>query len=191
MPITPLPRGVIELDRSPPLQNAQQLLLRAEAEIRLIDRAQPQNAAAEREALSAAWGAGKPCAPRFEYLPRPSFAALRAELETASEHLSAFGPLGALYAARARELESEAAAAEHIGSAAFAACAALRYPLEQSADAEAAEAWAAHWIGASDRRSTTLHKSDDRADPNSLFATLERATAGLPVRVEVRANQAA
>src|SRR5258706_14062991 len=107
MPVTALPRGMIELDRSPPLQNAQQLLLRAEAEIRLIDRAQPLNAAAEREALSGAFGAGRPRAPRFEYLPRPAFAALRAELETAAKNLPALGPLGALYAARAQELERE------------------------------------------------------------------------------------
>jgi len=38
MAITPQPRGVIELDRTPLFQNTQQLLRRAEAEVRLIDR---------------------------------------------------------------------------------------------------------------------------------------------------------
>ena len=191
MPIAPLPRGVIELDRTPPLQNAQQLLLRAEAEIRLIDRVQPSNASAEREALIAAWGAGKPRAPRFEYRPRPAFGALRGELENAATSLTAFGPLGALYAARARELEVEASAAEHIDSESFTVHSARRYPVETSTDADAADKWAARWISASDRESTTLHRSDDRADLRSLFSTLERATEGLPVRVEIRPNQAA
>jgi hypothetical protein len=191
MPITPLPRGVIELDRSPPLQNAQQLLLRAEAEIRLIDRAQPINAAAEREALIQAWRSGTPRAPRFEYRARPAFGALRRELESAANNLTAFGSLGGLYAARARELVVEAGAAEHIDSEAFGSYSACRYPLEVSADAGAADAWAARWISASDRRSTTLHESDDRGDPWSLFSTLQRATEGLPVRVELRPNQAA
>jgi len=191
MSITPLPRGVIELDQSAPFYNAQQLLLRAEAEIALLDRAQPSNAAAEREALIADFGAGRPREPRFAYRPRPALFALRAELSATATRLEAFGPLGALYAARARELELEASAAEHIDSEAFGAHAARRYPLEVSVDADAAHAWAARWIGASDRESTTLHRSDDRADPRSLLATLERATEGLPVRVEIRANQAA
>ena len=191
MPIAPLPGGVIELDRSPVFQNAQRLLLRAEAEIALIDRAQPSNAAVEREALIAAWGAGKPRAPRFEYRARPAFGGVRGELELAARTLEAHGRLGALYAARARELELEARIAEHIASDSFASHAARRYPLEVSPDADAADAWAAHWIGANDRRSTTLHKSDDRADPHSLVSKLERATEGLPVRVEIRPNQAA
>src|SRR5450432_705389 len=78
MSITPQPRGVIELDRTPLFQNTQQLLRRAEAEIRLIDRAQPLNAAPEREALIADWGSGKQRAPRFEYAARPRSAACAA-----------------------------------------------------------------------------------------------------------------
>ena len=45
MPITPLPRGVIDLDQSAPFQNAQQLFLRSEAEIALIDPTAPKKAA--------------------------------------------------------------------------------------------------------------------------------------------------
>jgi hypothetical protein len=191
MPVTPLPRGVIELDRSAPLQNAQRLLLRAEAEIRLIDRAQPLNAVAEREALIAAWGAGKPRSPRFEYRPRAELSSLRAELAAAIATLGAFGALGALYAGRAQELDAEAAAAEHVGTEGFAEHAARRYPLQDSPDAWVANELAKRWIGSSDHRSATLHRSDDRADPRSLFCTLERATEGLPVRVEIRPNQAA
>jgi len=149
------------------------------------------NAAAEREALITAWGAGKPRAPRFVYAARPALGALRQQLENGAIELEGLGSLGALYALRARELEVEAATAEHVDDAAFAAHAARRYPLETSADAAAADARAARWIHATDRRSTTLHKSDDRADPHSLFCALERAAEGLPVRVEVRPNQAA
>lgn len=191
MPITPLARGVIELDRSPALENARQLLRRAEAEIALIDRVQPVNAATEREALIAAFGAGRPRAARFEYRVRPSFRLLRAELSGLAERLPALGPLGALYAERAAELESEACAAEHVGGDEFAEHAARRYPLEAGSDTEAADALAAQWIQEGDRRSSTLHRSCDRGDPESLFSALERATEGLPVRVEVRPNQAA
>jgi hypothetical protein len=122
MPITPLSRGVIELDRTPLFQNTQQLLRRAESEIRLIDRAQPLNIAAEREALIADFGSGKPRAPRFEYAARPALGGLRADLQRAASAIGGFGALGAAYAARALELDCEAAAAESVRRA-------LRAPL--------------------------------------------------------------
>lgn len=191
MPITPHPRGVIELDRTPLFQNTQQLLRRAETEIRLLDRAQPLNAAREGEALIADWGSGKCRPPQFEYPPRPMLGELRSALEFCHDAIGGFGALGATYAARARELEIEARAAERIGAADFAGFAALRYPLESSPDAETADAWAARWISTPEEAASRLHRSDDRADPESLFRALEAATQGLPVRVQLRANQAA
>ena len=190
MAITPQPRGVIDLDRTPLFQNTQQLLRRAEAEIRLLDRAQPTNAVSEREALIVDYGAGRQRAPHFEYGPAPDLGALRNALSGAAKALSGLGALGAVYAARALELELEAQAAERVGSAQFEACCALRYPLETSPDAAAADAWAERWILAADEPPTKLHRSDDRADPESLICALERATEGLPVRVQIR-NQAA
>jgi hypothetical protein len=191
MSITPQPRGVIELDRTPLFQNTQQLLRRAEAEVRLIDRAQPLNAAIEREALIADFGAGRQREPRFEYAKRPALGSLRSALEGAALAIGGLGALGAAYAARALELETEAQAAEHIATPELRSFSARRYPLEQSVDADAADAWAARWIHAADDVLGKQHRSDDRSDPRSLFCALERATAGLPVRVEVRANQAA
>ncbi|MES1178295.1 MAG: tyrosine/phenylalanine carboxypeptidase domain-containing protein [Myxococcales bacterium] len=191
MPITPQPRGVIELDRTPLFQNTQQLLRRVESEVRLIDRAQPLNIAAEREALIADFGSGRGREPRFEYGPRPDLGSLRAALQTAATAIGGFGALGAAYAERALELECEAAAAETIDTPAFLGHCAGRFPLEVSADAEAADAWAARWIAAPEDPPAKLHRSDDRGDPSSLFCALERATAGLPVRVQVRASQAA
>ncbi len=191
MPTAPQPRGVLELDRTPLFQGTQRLLRRAESEIRLLDRAQPLNAALEREALIGEWGAGRCRAPRFEYAARPALGGLRAALEAAAVAIGGLGALGAAYAARALELEVEAAAAEVIGTAEFAACSARRYRLEPSPDVDAAEAWAARWIDAPDDAPSKQHRSDDRSDAASLYRALERATAGLPVRVEVRANQAA
>ncbi|HEY3256472.1 MAG TPA: tyrosine/phenylalanine carboxypeptidase domain-containing protein [Polyangiaceae bacterium] len=190
MAIAPQPRGVIELDRTPLFQNTQQLLRRAEAEIRLIDRAQPTNAAAEREALISDFGAARPRAPQFEYAAPPELGKLRAALANAATAIGGLGALGAAYAARALELELEAQAAEQVGLPLFAACCARRFPLESSPDADAADAWAARWIQAPDAASSKLHRSDDRSDPESLICTLERATEGLPVRVQIR-NQAA
>jgi Domain of unknown function (DUF1704) len=191
MPITPQPRGVIELDRTPLFQNTQQLLRRAEAEIRLLDRVQPLNGAAQREALIADWGSGKERAPHFEYAASAALGPLRAALEAAAVAIGGFGSLGAAYAARALELETEALAAEHVSSFEFAACAARRYPLDQTPDADAADELAARWIGTLDSAPTKQHRSDDRSDPDSLLCALERATAGLPVRIEIRPNQAA
>src|SRR6478735_4774712 len=175
MAIAPQPRGVIELDRTPLFQNTQQLLRRAEAEIRLLDRAQPTNAIVEREALIVDYGAGRARAPEFEYASPPEFGKLRAALTAAASSIGGFGALGAAYAARALELECEAAAAEKIGSPDFATYCARRYPLESSPDADAADAWAARWIHAADAPHTTLHRSDDRGDPESLICALERA----------------
>ncbi|HKO53186.1 MAG TPA: tyrosine/phenylalanine carboxypeptidase domain-containing protein [Polyangiaceae bacterium] len=190
MSIAPQPRGVIELDRTPLFQNTQQLLRRAEAEIRLIDRAQPTNAVPEREALIVDFGAGRQRAPDFEYAASPALGKLRAGLSAAAKAIGGFGALGAAYAARALELECEAEAAEQIGTAQFAACCARRYPLDSSPDGEAADAWAARWIQTADVTPTKLHRSDDRSDPESLICALERETVGLPVRVQIR-NQAA
>ena len=191
MPITPQPRGVIELDRTPIFQNTQQLLRRAEAEVRLIDRTQPLNAVPEREALIVDWGSGRRRAPRFEYAAPPALGSLRSALESAALAIGGFGALGRAYAGRALELECEARAAECIASPEFAEHCARRYPLEVSVDADAADVWAARWIGAVDDTRSLLHRSDDRADPDSLFCALERATEGLPVRVQIRPNQAA
>ncbi|HEY0463046.1 MAG TPA: tyrosine/phenylalanine carboxypeptidase domain-containing protein [Polyangiaceae bacterium] len=191
MAIAPQPRGVIELDRTPLFQNTQQLLRRAEAEIRLLDRAHPTNAVPEREALISDYGSGRQRAPNFEYAPPPALGSLRSALSAAATAIGGFGALGAAYGARALELECEAVAAVQIGAPAFARCCARRYPLESSPDAHAADAWAARWIHAADEAPTKLHRSDDRADPESLICTLERVAEGLPVRVQIRNQTAA
>src|SRR6478609_4584301 len=98
MTIAPQPRGVIELDRTPLFQNTQQLLRRAEAEIRLLDRAQPTNAVLEREALILDYGAGRQRAPSFEYAPAPELGKLRAALSATAAAIGGFGALGGAYA---------------------------------------------------------------------------------------------
>src|SRR3954467_7801195 len=98
MAIAPQPRGAIELDRTPLFQNTQQLLRRAETEIRLLDRVQPTNAVPEREALIEDYGSGRQRAPKFEYAPPVSLAKLRAALSTAAAAIGGFGALGGAYA---------------------------------------------------------------------------------------------
>src|SRR6478736_3934833 len=101
MAIAPQPRGVIELDRTPLFQNTQQLLRRAEAEIRLLDRCQPTNAASEREALIVDYGDGRQRAPNFEYAPAPELGKLR---QRSSSALLSFQPAarGAIRSRRRR-----------------------------------------------------------------------------------------
>ncbi len=191
MPITPQPRGVIDLDRTPLFQNTQQLIRRAEAEIGLIDRVQPVNGAVEREALIVDWGSGRQRAPLFEYAAAPDLSHLRRLLVSTADAIGGFGALGDAYAARCLELECEARIAECVGGPELLAHAARRFPLEGGPDGDAAEAWTARWIHTQDDPHGKQHRSDDRSDPESLLCALERATEGLPVRVQVRANQAA
>ena len=169
MAIAPQPRGVIELDRTPLFHNTQQLLRRAEAEIRLIDRAQPTNAIPEREALIVDYGAGRARAPNFRY---DAAACARRACVRRFRLRPRPSAVWARWGPRTRPARSsfcaKREAAEQVGTAQFAACCARRYPLESSLDADAADAWAARWIQAPDVAQTVLHRSDDRADPGEL-----------------------
>jgi len=188
-----LPSPVVELDRSPPFLAAQRWLSRAEAEIALIDRTQPVNAAAERAALLADFERGQPRAPQFSYAPRPVLTELRAALDVLARSLEGEGPLGCAYADRARELAAEAAAAEAIDTAEFAERAEQRYVPGAAEDVLVAETWVSTWLGSTleEVPASSQHRSDDRADPESLLRALERAAGGLPLRIEVRPNQIA
>src|SRR6185436_1361532 len=90
------------LDGSPPFRAAQAVCERAEREIRLIDRAQPLNLAAERARLLAGLSGGEKPVPRLEYARPPELSTLRRELVRVASALAAFGPLALLYIERAR-----------------------------------------------------------------------------------------
>jgi hypothetical protein len=181
------------LDDSPAFRAVHALCERAEREIRLIDRAQPLNVPAERARLLADLRAGRAARAELTYSPSPELSSLRAELERASVTWDALGPLGQLYAARARELACEAELAEAIGAPDFAARAGRRFPADSGVDGRAAEQMASEWAQSFSGQARGSHCSDDERDAESLLSVLRRRALelGLRVRVEVRATQAA
>lgn len=172
-----------------PERNVAEALVSAERQIRLIDRVAPLNLLSERERLLAALARGKRVEPRLRYAPPPDLGQLRDGLSRLCRELSSHGWLGDLYAARALELEREAALVEAIGRREFRSLALSRFHPE----AEGAEArvrglvaeWLAEPISAPEGE---LVVSDDQRHPLSLVNLLRAriGASGLPIRVELR-----
>ena len=123
----------------------------------------------------------------------PELAELRAALEAVVERVPDHDGWGRLYAERALELALEARAAELTGTAAFAACAAQRFPEDSTAAGRLADEWAADWCRLEPEADPDFpHFSDDERDPFSLVAMMRHAvgTHRLPFRVVVSAELA-
>lgn len=120
--------------------------------------------------------------------PRPAGVALgavRARLEQARAELQRLGRVGALYAARAAELELEARLVEAIGTPAFAVLARRRFPAPREHASELL-GWARQAASAGlPAPAEPLFRSDDLRSPSSLASQLERAIAALRVAVRV------
>lgn len=166
-------------------RNLERLLGRAERAIALLERCRPLNVVREQAELLAAWQRGEPSAPDWQYAGVPDLAGLRAGLESMVDKLAQAGAWGGLYAGRAAELYTEAAAAEALGSGAFSELAALRFPLGAGPDAQRAEQWALEWTAAPVELPSSTTPSDDERDPASLFSAMRRAVGErrLPFRV--------
>jgi len=138
-----------------------------------------------------AWQRGWPMAPEFRYGELPDLTWARRWLDQAIEELGFCHSWGRLYAARARELAREAAAAERIGTKGFAELAGLRYPLDTTPDGATADRWAQEWTHpVTPTGSPGRHRSDDDRDPYSLVSRMQRAVGEhrLPWRVVVDRN---
>lgn len=171
---------------------ADQALATAAARIRVVGSSTPVNLSREFERLLAVWTRGGGEAPRFEYAPPPSLAGVRAALMRAAEALEGEGELGALYAARAQELEVEAAICEAAGGAGCWAAARRRYAARDEFD-PAADALSAAWLagdpgsedpaGRDGARGTTW--SDDERASGSLVSRMRQEVGArrLPFRV--------
>src|SRR5688572_29139035 len=112
---------------SDPFDSAGLALLSVEETIALIERAIPLNARAEVERLSTANVMNRRLRPAFAYERAPNLGALRSGLETLARDVGGQGRLGALYAARAEELELEARMVEHVGTPSFQLLASRRF----------------------------------------------------------------
>lgn len=161
-------------------------------EVRLIHAATAENAASELARLCEAWEAGREARPRFRYPKVPVRPELRGALERLAEALEGEGPLGVVYAARARELALEVEMMENVGSLRFRTLARRRFVRtgdEAEDDRARADALASAWAMTDEReREERLVLSDDADDPESLLSML-RAEIGrrqLPLRVVVQ-----
>jgi hypothetical protein len=164
-------------------------LLAAERQIRLIDRVAPVNLIDERARLLAALQRNERPEPRLQYQRPPELSAVRASLSQLAEVLDQGPTLARLYAARAAELEREAALVEAIASPRFRTLSRLRFQPDweiASADLRAlVGAWLAVRPEPGDAEAIV---SDDEAHPESLVSILRAriAASKQAIRVELR-----
>ncbi|HEY8078554.1 MAG TPA: tyrosine/phenylalanine carboxypeptidase domain-containing protein [Labilithrix sp.] len=128
------------------LVRAERLLIEAVRSVRLLGSVVPRNAAQERQRLAAAYEAGENAMPRWSYV-RADHVALRKALARAAHRLGAEpNPIAQLYAARARELEIEAALASEAGTGVLGALARSRFRSTSPSAAGEATILARKWI---------------------------------------------
>jgi hypothetical protein len=169
---------------------------------RMIAATTPQNLRAELERMEARWRRGEPSPPRFAYAAPADHGELRDGLLRAAEALDKEGELGAIYAARARELAVEAEVCTSVGGPSFWAAARRRFARRDAFDAEA-DREAAAWLDARSEESAPEGaaaghgehvrsdgervRSDDERDPRSLLARMRAAIGAhkLPLRLVV------
>lgn len=178
----PEPLGFVELDR---------LFSRAEAQIDLLGRCQPENGPAALERWLQAFERGQDSGFAWRHARPPTLEPLRRALGQVRSGLFGSGPLAELYAQRAEELELEAELAEAIGSPRFFALARRRYPSGAAPESATARHLAESWARlASTPEPGPRYRSDDRREPESLVSLLTQKLEErrLPVRVEVRSE---
>lgn len=168
-------------------------LRRAGAAIRIIASTTPRNLRAELSRLAEVWPRTGGEAPRFEHASPPDHAVTRRSLDALADKLDREGELGALYAAKARELEREAAMCEAAATPAFFAIARQRYARRDGFD-DHADVTACVWLEerARDEEPGPETRSDDDRAPSSLVRRIreEIGKRRLPVRVIVEQNLA-
>ncbi len=176
-------------DLPPWLVRAERLLIEAVRSVRLLGSVVPRNAAPERARLVEAFESGHAATPRWTYA-RTDHAALRKALERAAQRLGAEPhPVAQLYAARARELEIEAALASEAGTAVLGALARARFRSASPQAAGEATILARKWIAegrealASEPAAETIES--DSTGPGSLLTRMreEVSRLGLPFAV--------
>src|SRR5262250_813067 len=105
--VAPPPRWVLR---------ATAALAEAGGRVRVIAASTPGNLRRELGRLEQAWRATGEEAPRFAYEAPPDHRGLRGVLDAIAGELESRGDLGAIYAARAREMADDAALCEAAGT---------------------------------------------------------------------------
>ncbi len=187
MPPAPLPDW---------LHPAEKALREAVSRVRMIASTTPIDLAVELERLTLQWQQGQSCAPRFSYPTRQSHDEIITSLQHLADELQSQGPLGAVYADRAREIAIEAAICSAVGTSALRSQAQRRFSRRDVFDI-AADKLANDWLDqpfpAPEIESDELVRSDDPRDPRSLLVRLkaEIGNRKLPFRVVVARDSSA
>ncbi len=166
-----------------------QLLLRAEAEIALIDRTRPLEFAREFQRLLSAWEQGRHEAPTLHYARGRSLESLKHRLCLTVEQSTDESVESWWLAGRAGELLLEARIADAVGTPVFDALARMRFASPIGNHATQLESTARQWVaeGAAAERGEPCFRSDDRTASASLWSMLSSRIGSLhlPVRLRV------
>ena len=175
------------------LKSADRALTLAAEQIKLIRAVTPANAESELALLERAFRRGSPRPPRWVYDGSAVSAELCHALEKLAGFLEGLSTLGAVYAARARELFVEAEIIDSVGTARLRARAEERFiprteeALQDLAQAdELATAWTlSEWESQEPCAAEDRVKSCDIDNPSSLISRMSREAGRqrLPVRV--------
>jgi hypothetical protein len=171
------------------LVGAGQALASAATRVRMIASTTPLNLRAELSRLEELWARGEADAPRFAYAEPPDHDDLRRALGELGAWLAGEGPLGEIYAGRARELCEEAAISAAAGTPRLWALSRQRFRARDAFDAEAdamVEAWLAEDAPPGEPASMRV-RSDDEESPFSLVTRLRQEIGArrVPFRVMV------
>ncbi len=187
-------------DLPPWLVRAERLLIEAVRSVRLLGSVVPRNAPQERARILAALEAGHTVSPRWTYA-RTDHTLLRKALARAAASLGAEShPVAQLYAARARELEIEAALSSEAGTSVLGALARARFRSLSPQAAGEATILARKWIAEGHEALATADPNDteellasDSTEPGSLFTRMreEVGRLGLPFAVVVQPSLSA
>jgi hypothetical protein len=188
-------------DLPPWLVRAERLLIEAVRSVRLLGSVVPRNAPQERARILAALEAGHAVSPRWTYA-RTDHTLLRKALARAATSLAAEShPVAQLYAARARELEVEAALSSEAGTTVLGALARARFRSLSPQAAGEATILARKWIAEGHEALTNASADGDAEEliasdapvPGSLFTRMreEVGRLGLPFAVVVQPSLSA
>ena len=189
-------------DLPPWLVRAERLLIEAVRSVRLLGSVVPRNAPQERARILAALEAGHAVSPRWTYA-RTDHTLLRKALARAATSLAAEShPVAQLYAARARELEVEAALSSEAGTTVLGALARARFRSLSPQAAGEATILARKWIAEGHEALTNAPADGDGGEeliasdatvPGSLFTRMreEVGRLGLPFAVVVQPSLSA
>ncbi|MDC0747119.1 tyrosine/phenylalanine carboxypeptidase domain-containing protein [Polyangium mundeleinium] len=175
----------------PWISDAGSALVQAAARVRMIMCTTPTNLRAELDRLGRAWARGDHELPRFSHEPAPDHEGLVRALGELAAFLDNEGPLGMVYAGRAREIAAEATVCSAVGTKGLWAAARKRFGRRDLYD-DAADDLARRWLSEPPPRASASEeeaplRSDDEAEEGSLLVRM-RAEIGarrLPFRVVV------